>query len=588
VLTVDAPVTVCGDIHGQFYDLLKLFEVGGDPAHTNYLFLGDYVDRGYFSMECVILLFSLKVCHPDSFFLLRGNHECRHLTEYFTFKEECYHKYDDEIYESIMDCFDALPLAAVMNKQFLCLHGGLSPECHTIDDIAAIDRFSEPPQSGLMCDILWADPMENFSADVDLTFVRNSVRGCSYVFSHKAVCQFLDNNKLLSVIRAHEAQDAGYRMHTQNSKTGFPALITLFSAPNYLNSYGNKGAVLRYENNIINIRQFNESPHPYFLPGFMNVFNWSLPFVCDKVSEILAGFLNLVDDEEADRVEEEARQFQEEQDRKREALRNKVKTVSRIVSLFKTMRKERELQLSVETAATLSARGDHAPEVLSNKTDEEIKASMQGFDKVRVLDIPNLKRPEEPYVERMPPAIDSPRGIRRQKSREKILAVQAVAASHPTTHEWNTSNEASPLVEVQSVKEVPPTEAKPDTKQSHTKDHKEPGDVPNTSSRTRKAKIAAKKSAEKKEIKGVDLKEKTSKEPSSRDKEPSPRDKPSHRDKDKDTDKEASLRTSNKDNDSLKQKAPSKSSRSSSPHKDEAGEPGSELKKSRSSKKTSK
>jgi len=426
LLTVESPITICGDIHGQFYDLLKLFEVGGEPGKTRYLFMGDYVDRGYFSIECVLLLWALKVLHPNDVFLLRGNHECRHLTEYFTFKQECEIKYSTAIWETCMTAFDALPLAALLNEQFLCIHGGLSPEVKTLNDIRCIDRFKEPPPFGPMCDLLWSDPFEDYGKEnaISEKFTPNNVRGCSYFYSFNAVCDFLQANSLLSMIRAHEAQDAGYKMYRRASATGFPSLITIFSAPNYLDVYNNKAAILKYENQVMNIRQFNASPHPYWLPNFMDVFKWSLPFVAEKATEMLVAILQTCaqdpDDpqevaeeiqsisisDDSTKTEEELNLIKEEElKRRRDVIKNKIRAVGKMARLFSVLRVESEAVLKLKglTPSGMLPVGVLSEgkkglltaidvnDVTNDSSNSSIK--IQGFDDARALDLANEKRP---------------------------------------------------------------------------------------------------------------------------------------------------------------------------------------------------
>lgn len=391
-----APIVICGDIHGQFYDLMKLFEVaGGEPPTNKFLFLGDYVDRGYFSLECFVYLLALKINYPDAVLMLRGNHECRHLTKHFTFKLECTYKCSLAVYNACMEAFDALPLAAVINGQYFCVHGGISPALKRVEDVNSIDRAQEPPKSGLMCDLLWTDPTEDFGTEESKEdFVPNRARGCGYRYSYMAVCKFLAENRLLSIIRGHEAQDAGYRLYRQGVKSEFPALITLFSAPNYVDVYNNKAAIMKCDGDLMNIRQFNCSPHPYYLPKFMDVFAWSIPFVGEKIADLLMAVLNVpnLSARLATLSAEQQAHLEKEKKKRQSIIKSKIRAVARITKMFATVRDERETLTEFMNVTGITI----VPAKYLTLGGEELRKAIRSFEEAKKSDrINEMMVPDE-------------------------------------------------------------------------------------------------------------------------------------------------------------------------------------------------
>mmetsp|Transcript_18937 Transcript_18937/g.37192 ORF Transcript_18937/g.37192 Transcript_18937/m.37192 type:complete len:304 (-) Transcript_18937:666-1577(-) len=249
VQAVNAPVTVCGDVHGQFYDLMELFRIGGKTPDTNYLFLGDYVDRGYYSVEVVSLLVCLKVRFPQRVFILRGNHESRQITQVYGFYDECLRKYGNaNVWKEFTDLFDYLPLTALINEQVFGLHGGLSPSIDYLDNIRALDRVQEVPHEGPMCDLLWSDPDDRSGWGI-------SPRGAGYTFGKDVSQTFAHNNGLMLITRAHQLVMDGYNW----SHDKF--VVTIFSAPNYCYRCGNEAAILEINESLeYNFLTFQPAP----------------------------------------------------------------------------------------------------------------------------------------------------------------------------------------------------------------------------------------------------------------------------------------------------------------------------------------
>lgn len=392
LLDMKDPLVIVGDLHGQFYDFEKVLELGGSPASSKYLFLGDFVDRGCFSTEVMLLLYAIKLNYPDTTYLLRGNHECRQMTSFFNFRKECLTKFDLEIYEIFMNSFDSLPLACIVNGKFLALHGGIGPELRTLEDIRTLNRFLEPPKSGVLCDVLWADPVNSEDGKSQERFRANDVRGCSYFFNSEAVVKFLKRNELLSVIRAHEAQLEGYKMHTWGS-TSFPFVITIFSAPNYCDVYNNKGAIIKFQQGNLSIHQLVYTAHPYILPNYMDIFEWSLPFLAEKVMAVLYAMLKeRPSGRQTEEPHDHIRELQETfHASKKDALRNKILFIAKMMKIFRTLRQEHELILQLKGVSP----GHKLPNGLIIEGREAILTALDQFHRAKEWDSENEKWPED-------------------------------------------------------------------------------------------------------------------------------------------------------------------------------------------------
>jgi len=239
LLELQTPLKICGDIHGQYQDLLEIFDHTGFPPDANYLMLGDYVDRGPNSIETICLLLAYKVKYPENMFLLRGNHECSAINRIYGFYDDCKRRYNIKMWKQFTDVFNCLPAAALVEDQVFCMHGGISPEISSFEQIRNIMRPCDVPDTGMICDLLWADPEPAIAG-----WCEND-RGVSYTFGPDVVKSFNARMGLSLIVRAHQVVEDGYEFFAGRE------LVTLFSAPNYLGEFDNAAAVLSLSDDLL-------------------------------------------------------------------------------------------------------------------------------------------------------------------------------------------------------------------------------------------------------------------------------------------------------------------------------------------------
>ncbi|CAB4256709.1 similar to Saccharomyces cerevisiae YPL179W PPQ1 Putative protein serine/threonine phosphatase [Maudiozyma barnettii] len=233
LLRLQAPIKIVGDLHGQFNDLLRILKLSGIPSETNYLFLGDYIDRGKQSLETILLLLCYKLKYPNNFFMLRGNHESANVTKMYGFYDECKRRKSTKVWKAFIDVFNCLPIAATINDKIFCVHGGISPDLKNLNQInKTVVRPTDIPDNGLITDLLWSDP------DSTVRDWSSNDRGVSYTFSKSNVLDFCAKFKFDLIIRGHMVVEDGYEFFAKKK------LVTVFSAPNYCGQFQNWGAVL--------------------------------------------------------------------------------------------------------------------------------------------------------------------------------------------------------------------------------------------------------------------------------------------------------------------------------------------------------
>ncbi|KAM7543280.1 hypothetical protein Aperf_G00000001212 [Anoplocephala perfoliata] len=282
LLDLGGPLKVVGDIHGQYEDLLRIFDLCGNPETTNYLFLGDYVDRGKQSLETICLLFCYKLRYPTRFFLLRGNHESQAISRIYGFFEECKRRFNVKLWKTFIDAFACLPVCAVIENQIFCCHGGLSPEMFNSEltnladlkrRIREIVRPCDVPDCGLLCDILWSDPwyVEVITGDKEPQGWEPNERGVSYMFGPDIIDQFLERYDLDLICRAHQVVEDGYEFYANRS------LVTIFSAPNYCGEFDNAAAVFSLNRPTVSSMKTAKNSDELELEGSFHIIKSEFP-----------------------------------------------------------------------------------------------------------------------------------------------------------------------------------------------------------------------------------------------------------------------------------------------------------------------